>query len=73
MTSATGWSWGSAWGDDALDDQEDEAGGRVKNVWYACAVGVDLPYHMCIYVLSACNRCRDYVFLMSPTEFSLAK
>ncbi|CAI8018048.1 X-ray repair cross-complementing protein 6 [Geodia barretti] len=29
MTSATGWSWGSAWGDDALDDQEDEAGGRV--------------------------------------------
>ena len=70
MTSATGWSWGSAWGDDALDDQEDEAGGRVKNVWYACAVGVDVYI---IYVLSACNRYQDYVFLMSPTEFSLAK
>ena len=32
MTSATGWSWGSAWGDDALDEQEDEAGGRVKRL-----------------------------------------
>lgn len=24
-----GWSWGSAWGDDALDEQEEEAERRV--------------------------------------------
>lgn len=27
-----GWSWGTAWGDDALDEQEEEAEGRVLDV-----------------------------------------
>ena len=31
MAGVSGWSWGSAWGDDALDEQEDDAGGKVSS------------------------------------------
>ena len=27
---SAGWSWGSAWGDEALDEQEEQAGERVS-------------------------------------------
>ncbi|CAI8018047.1 hypothetical protein GBAR_LOCUS10904, partial [Geodia barretti] len=65
MTSATGWSWGSAWGDDALDDQEDEAGGRVyasskdclvllldagKQMFQGGGQPEDVPFALCLKV-----------------------
>ena len=36
MAGVSGWSWGSAWGDDALDEQDDEAAGRVSSA--SCSV-----------------------------------
>ena len=39
MASASGWSWGSAWGDEVLDEQDDEAGGRVSSSMYMTCKG----------------------------------
>ena len=35
MAIASGWSWGSTWGDDGLEEQEDEVRGRVSQYTHA--------------------------------------
>ena len=31
MAAATGWSWGNAWGDEALEEEEDDQAAKVSN------------------------------------------